>query len=201
MSAKLLLSLGAVVLLVLALVVAPSPTMSVSVAAGHVGVLYKRFAGGTDVENVYDEGFHFVWPWNNMYVYDARVQTRSATLAPVPGTAQTCRLMWRLPSARRAVTHPCCTSISDPTTWKRSLCRAWAQPRARRYPAIRPRRSIRPDGSRSNRGSPRVCVDTSRWIPKPIGFSSAWNSSRSTRSSCTTWRCRRRDAVLTAPLT
>jgi prohibitin 2 len=81
MSAKLLLGLGAVVLLVLALVVAPSPTMSVSVAAGHVGVLYKRFAGGTDVENVYDEGFHFVWPWNNMYVYDARVQTRSAKLA------------------------------------------------------------------------------------------------------------------------
>jgi prohibitin 1 len=82
MSARVMLGFGGIILLLFVFVfVAPSPTMIVSIAAGHEGALYKRFGGGTDVENVYDEGFHFIWPWNSMNSYDARFQTRSVNLA------------------------------------------------------------------------------------------------------------------------
>ena len=43
----------------------------VSIYAGHVGVLWRRF-GGTVVDRVYGEGLHFVLPFNIMYVYDVR---------------------------------------------------------------------------------------------------------------------------------
>ena len=80
MSAKVLAGVGGVMLFLLALALAaPSPTLTVSIPAGHEGVLYERLAGGTNVQRAYDEGLHFLWPWNSMYVYDARFQTRSAT--------------------------------------------------------------------------------------------------------------------------
>ena len=43
----------------------------VSIYAGHVGVLWRRF-GGTVVDRVYGEGLHLVLPFNIMYVYDVR---------------------------------------------------------------------------------------------------------------------------------
>ncbi len=45
------------------------------VPAGGQGVLFKRFAGGTQDE-VFSEGLHFVPPWNYMQVYDIRRQDR-----------------------------------------------------------------------------------------------------------------------------
>jgi regulator of protease activity HflC (stomatin/prohibitin superfamily) len=44
------------------------------IPAGHVGVEWHRFAGGTDTETVYEEGTRFILPWNKMAVYDARLQ-------------------------------------------------------------------------------------------------------------------------------
>lgn len=44
------------------------------VPAGHAGVLYRTFAGGTEVEQVFDEGLHVIGPWNDMTIYDVRVQ-------------------------------------------------------------------------------------------------------------------------------
>jgi regulator of protease activity HflC (stomatin/prohibitin superfamily) len=38
-------------------------------------VLYRRFGGGTVVDQVYREGFHVIYPWNIMTVYKVRYQT------------------------------------------------------------------------------------------------------------------------------
>jgi regulator of protease activity HflC (stomatin/prohibitin superfamily) len=48
--------------------------MTVTIPGGHGGVLFKLFAGGIDTERTYREGFHFIAPWNKMYVYETRQQ-------------------------------------------------------------------------------------------------------------------------------
>jgi regulator of protease activity HflC (stomatin/prohibitin superfamily) len=47
----------------------------VTIPAGHVGVMWYRFLGGTDTVTVYHEGAHFVFPWDHMPSYDARLQS------------------------------------------------------------------------------------------------------------------------------
>lgn len=46
----------------------------ITVQAGEGGVLYKRFSGGTVVDELYGEGLHVIYPWNIMAVYNLRVQ-------------------------------------------------------------------------------------------------------------------------------
>lgn len=48
--------------------------MTVTIPAGHGGVLFKLFVGGVDTETTYKEGFHFLAPWNTMYLYETRQQ-------------------------------------------------------------------------------------------------------------------------------
>jgi regulator of protease activity HflC (stomatin/prohibitin superfamily) len=48
--------------------------MTVTIDAGHGGVLYRLFGGGIDTTTSYTEGFHFIAPWNKMYVYETRQQ-------------------------------------------------------------------------------------------------------------------------------
>ena len=43
-----------------------------TIESGQKGVLFKRFSGGLDKENIYQQGFHVVAPWNTLYVYDVR---------------------------------------------------------------------------------------------------------------------------------
>ena len=50
---------------------------TVTIEAGEAGVLFKRFSGGVDTENIYQEGFHIVAPWNDMIVYKVRQQSIS----------------------------------------------------------------------------------------------------------------------------
>lgn len=64
-------AVSAVVLLIL--IVSLSSSMFITIKAGHKGVLFKKFGGGLDLENVYDQGFHTIAPWNTMYVYDTRI--------------------------------------------------------------------------------------------------------------------------------
>jgi prohibitin 2 len=47
----------------------------VQVPAGHVGVLWARFGGGTVTDSFIGEGVHVIWPWNEVYLYDSRLQT------------------------------------------------------------------------------------------------------------------------------
>ncbi len=53
----------------------------VTVPSGEVGVLWKRFGGGTvlDPRDLKDEGLHFIWPWNELFLYDLRVQSLTET--------------------------------------------------------------------------------------------------------------------------
>lgn len=46
----------------------------ITLEPGERGVLFKRFSGGLDKENIYAPGFHIVAPWNNMYRYPVREQ-------------------------------------------------------------------------------------------------------------------------------
>lgn len=48
--------------------------MTVTVEAGHAGVMFKTFSGGIDTTQTYGEGFHFMAPWNKMVVYETRQQ-------------------------------------------------------------------------------------------------------------------------------
>ena len=53
------------------------PHMVVTVPSGHVGVLWKRFGGGTvlDPRRLKNEGFNLILPWNLVFLYDLRLQS------------------------------------------------------------------------------------------------------------------------------
>lgn len=53
----------------------------ITIKAGEAGVLYKRFAGGTVTDMVYKEGFHIIFPWNSMSIYNTRVQQQGHSLS------------------------------------------------------------------------------------------------------------------------
>ncbi|MCS3725205.1 prohibitin family protein [Bradyrhizobium betae] len=49
--------------------------MVITVPAGHAGVMWWRFFGGTDmVSPARDEGLHLIFPWDQLIVYDTRLQ-------------------------------------------------------------------------------------------------------------------------------
>ncbi len=64
----------AIIIGVVLLIIVFWSRMTVSIPGGHGGVLFKLFAGGIDTERTYGEGFHFLAPWNKMYVYETRQQ-------------------------------------------------------------------------------------------------------------------------------
>ena len=37
-------------------------------------MLYEKFGGGVNTENVLGEGFHFIAPWNTVFEYEVRQQ-------------------------------------------------------------------------------------------------------------------------------
>jgi len=49
-------------------------TTFLTIKPGEKGVIFKRFTGGLDKDNIYSEGFHVIALWNNMYIYDVRVK-------------------------------------------------------------------------------------------------------------------------------
>src|SRR5215475_1664918 len=57
------------------------PYFAVTVPSGHVGVLWKRFGGGTvlDPRQLKDEGLHLILPWNELFLYDLRLQSITQT--------------------------------------------------------------------------------------------------------------------------
>jgi regulator of protease activity HflC (stomatin/prohibitin superfamily) len=63
------------------IVAALVPHMVVTVPSGQVGVLWKRFAGGTvlDPRQLKDEGLHLILPWDKLFLYDLRVQSLTET--------------------------------------------------------------------------------------------------------------------------
>ncbi|MGR9012013.1 MAG: prohibitin family protein [Gammaproteobacteria bacterium] len=68
-------------IVILLIVVYFYSSIFITITAGEAGVLYRRFAGGTVTDRVYKEGFHVIFPWNSMTIYNTRVQQRSHSLS------------------------------------------------------------------------------------------------------------------------
>lgn len=68
-----ILPVGIVIAVVIFIVIFWS-RMTITIDAGHAGVLFETFSGGVDTETTYGEGFHFLAPWNEMIVYETRQQ-------------------------------------------------------------------------------------------------------------------------------
>lgn len=47
---------------------------TITIEAGHAGVLFKTLSNGVDKSMTYDEGFHFLAPWNKMIPLKVRQQ-------------------------------------------------------------------------------------------------------------------------------
>src|SRR5262249_29697204 len=75
------------------------PHMVVTVPSGYVGVLWKRFGGGTvpDPRRLDDEGFNLVFPWNDVFLYEPRPQSFTASYNPLSpdGVSPTAKVMVR----------------------------------------------------------------------------------------------------------
>jgi regulator of protease activity HflC (stomatin/prohibitin superfamily) len=58
-----------------------APHVLVTVPSGYVGVVWKRFRGGTvlDSRQLKYEGQRFIWPWDRLFLYDMRVQSATET--------------------------------------------------------------------------------------------------------------------------
>jgi regulator of protease activity HflC (stomatin/prohibitin superfamily) len=54
-----------------------APNIFISVPAGHVGVLWLRFFGGTVTDRYYGEGMHMIFPWDELAIYDTRLQNNA----------------------------------------------------------------------------------------------------------------------------
>lgn len=76
-----LLHILIVLMVSLFLLVAFWNQMFVTIPAGHKGVLFHRFAGGTVVDKVWDEGLVIISPWDKLFVYDVRVLNRQDTIS------------------------------------------------------------------------------------------------------------------------
>ena len=50
------------------------------VGPGEAGVMFYRFFGGTQTDAVVGEGQKFVFPWDNLYIYNVRQQERTVDL-------------------------------------------------------------------------------------------------------------------------
>ena len=83
------------------------PHVVVTVPSGSVGVLWKRFAGGTvlDPRRLKDEGLHLIWPWDRLFLYDLRLQsfTESYNAISSDGVSLTASVIVRFRLQRDAV--------------------------------------------------------------------------------------------------
>ncbi len=51
-----------------------TPDVLITVKSGEVGVLYRRLAGGTQIDSVTRRGLTFVAPWDRLFICNVRVQ-------------------------------------------------------------------------------------------------------------------------------
>jgi len=83
------------------------PHMVITVPSGEIGVLWKRFGGGTvlDPRRLKNEGFNFVLPWNQVFLYDLRLQsfTESYNAISSDGVNLTASIVVRFRLQRDAV--------------------------------------------------------------------------------------------------
>jgi len=71
----------AIIIVGIVILIALWSRITVTVESGQAGVLFRLLGGGVDTENTYGEGFHFINPLNDMYIYDVRQQEVSESMA------------------------------------------------------------------------------------------------------------------------
>jgi prohibitin 2 len=64
----------------------------ITVPAGHVGVLWLRFFGGTVANFSYNEGTKVIFPWDRVFLYDARMQRIDETYKALTSDGLTVRM-------------------------------------------------------------------------------------------------------------
>ncbi|MCT4614518.1 MAG: prohibitin family protein [Marinifilaceae bacterium] len=63
-----------------AVLVISSSSMFYTLKPGERGVIFRKFTGGLDKDNVILPGFTVIAPWNEIYVYDVREQKSEETM-------------------------------------------------------------------------------------------------------------------------
>src|SRR5262245_16505762 len=83
------------------------PHMVITVPSGQVGVLWKRFGGGTVLgpRKLKNEGFNLILPWNRVFLYDLRLQsfTEHYNAISSDGVSLTATVIFRFRLQRDAV--------------------------------------------------------------------------------------------------
>ena len=51
----------------------------ISIDSGEQGIRWSRVSG-TQLDEVYSEGLKIIWPWDKMYIYNTRIQTKTDTM-------------------------------------------------------------------------------------------------------------------------
>ncbi len=67
-----LITTGIIGFFILIVIIIFSSATFLTIDPGNRGVLFRRFGGGLDKENIYQPGFHVVAPWNTMHLYSVR---------------------------------------------------------------------------------------------------------------------------------
>ncbi len=83
LSDEALLRLTLAALIVGGLIAYFAENIFIAVPAGHVGVLWSRFFGGTVTNHVYGEGMHLFFPWDRVRFYDVRAKNFSQTVESI----------------------------------------------------------------------------------------------------------------------
>ena len=88
-----------------------APNVIVTVPSGHVGILWKRFRGGTQLDPrlLKDEGMRVLLPWDKLVLYDLRVNqawVKALGRAGVLRPAEVRRLTRGLEAIRTSVEVP-----------------------------------------------------------------------------------------------
>jgi regulator of protease activity HflC (stomatin/prohibitin superfamily) len=83
---KLTIPLQVLLLIFLLLFIYLSPSIIITIKPGEAGVFWSRFFGGTQVDHVYPEGIHFIFPWDEMVIYNARLRAREHELEVLTNT-------------------------------------------------------------------------------------------------------------------
>lgn len=55
-------------------------SLTFTIQAGEKGVIFRKFQGGLDKETVYGQGFHIKFPWDDVFVYNVRLQEDLGTM-------------------------------------------------------------------------------------------------------------------------
>lgn len=70
-------------LVLAAVLVIAWPYITITIPAGQVGVLFRPLVGGTTVSRPMTEGLNFLLPWNQISLYDTRIQVRTSQFEAV----------------------------------------------------------------------------------------------------------------------